>query len=730
MTVSQAINDPGSESDRILEVRGVNVAFEQERGQARVINDVSIDIEREEILGIVGESGSGKSMFAAALLDAVVEPGVTVGDITYYPEDGKPVDVLGLSEKELRKFRWEEVAMVFQGAMSSFNPVQTIEAHFIETLSAHDYRVSTGLERAREFLSDLHLDPERVLSSYPHELSGGMTQRALIALSLILEPKVVVMDEPTAALDLLMQRSIISLIRSLKERYNLTILFITHDLPLVAGLADRVAVMYSFEFVEAGPSNAVLSDPAHPYTRSLLNSTPNISAPIDQMKPIEGSSPDPVNPPRGCSFHPRCPLATEQCVEVNPHPYEIDEDHTANCHFWQDARETMPAVSEPIDEELVEISDEESELRPRSEQPVIAMNEINVHFEIDTGGLFTFFSDPKVVRAVDGVSLDVFEDEVVVLVGESGCGKTTLGKTAIGLIRPSNGDIEFKGQDLWEARDLVGDISIPYEDIKKSLQIIHQDPGSALNDYHKIRTILETPIKRAHPELDGADRKERILGMLEYVGMSPAEDYISRYPFQLSGGEQQRIALIRALLMNPDVILADEAVSALDVSLRIEIMDLMLRLQDAFGTSYVFVSHNMSDARYMAKKSEGRIGVMYLGKLVETGRPDQVIHDPRHPYTKALRWATPELGGNITPDDEMPLRGIDIPDPANPPSGCRFHTRCPEAREICREVTPELRHVEGGGEFRQAACFREDQDHRYWDSEPLVDSGDNRPNTN
>lgn len=326
----------------ILEIRNASVSFDMDRGESQVLDDVSIDIEREEILGIVGESGSGKSMFASALLDAVVDPGRLTGDITYHPHDGDPVDVLDLSADGLRQIRWEEISMVFQGAMSSFNPTMDIRGHFEETIDAHNHDFETGMNRAYELLSDLYLDPGRVLDSYPHELSGGMQQRALIALSLVLEPAVLVMDEPTAALDLLMQRSILSLLETLQSKYELTLVFITHDLPLVAKLADRLAVMYAFEFVEAAPAERILSDAAHPYTRSLLNATPNLDTPVENMEAIEGSSPDPVNVPSGCSYHPRCPLATEECVEMDPGYFDADENHQVACFHWEDAAEALP----------------------------------------------------------------------------------------------------------------------------------------------------------------------------------------------------------------------------------------------------------------------------------------------------------------------------------------------------------------------------------------------------
>jgi oligopeptide/dipeptide ABC transporter ATP-binding protein len=331
-----------SDTDTIFEVEDVSVTFDMERGVSKVLDGISMEINRGEIVGVVGESGSGKSMFASSLLDAVVDPGVLSGDITYFPKSGGEVDVLDINTEQLRLFRWEEVSMVFQGAMSSFNPTKKILDHFLETIKAHGEDKEECMSRARQLFDDLYLDSERVLDSYPHELSGGMKQRTLIALSLVLEPDVLVLDEPTAALDLLMQRSIIQLLRDIKQKYDLTIVFITHDLPLVAELADRLAIMYAFEFVEIGSTGTIMEEAAHPYTRSLLNVTPDIDAPVDEMETIDGSSPDPVDIPDGCSYHPRCSLADEMCVQTDPGYYDVSETHHAKCHHWEDAAEAVP----------------------------------------------------------------------------------------------------------------------------------------------------------------------------------------------------------------------------------------------------------------------------------------------------------------------------------------------------------------------------------------------------
>ena len=349
MVASEAqTNAVSADEEIVMEVRNASVSFNMERGESRVLDSVNMNVRRGEILGVVGESGSGKSMFASALLDAIVKPGQLTGDITYYPDSGQPIDLLNLSKEELRKTRWEEIAIVFQGAMSSWNPVMTIRAHFEETIAVHDGDKQKGMARAYELLDELYLEPERVLDSYPHELSGGMKQRTLITLALVLEPEVLVMDEPTAALDLLMQRSIISLLAKLKQEYNLTMVFITHDLELVANLADRLAVMYAFEFIEVGGTYDVVKSPSHPYTRALLNSVPNLQTPRELMKPIEGSAPDPVNVPVGCSYHPRCPLSDGLCESEDPEFRDIGHEHRVTCHYAEDVPDEIPLSLEEV----------------------------------------------------------------------------------------------------------------------------------------------------------------------------------------------------------------------------------------------------------------------------------------------------------------------------------------------------------------------------------------------
>ena len=354
-----------------------------------------------------------------------------------------------------------------------------------------------------------------------------------------------------------------------------------------------------------------------------------------------------------------------------------------------------------------------------SHNPLLSLDSIDVHFGGDSGLLDRFLHrDNDVVQAVDDVSLEIGENDVVALVGESGCGKTTLGKTMIGLQQPSSGTVRYRDQDIWKSQTGEGDI--PYREIRKSLQMVHQDAEGSLDPHRTVFKNLSPVLKKWRPELNLVQRRTLIQQMLDTVGLTPSDDYASRYPHQLSGGEAQRTVIVRSMLLQPDLILADEAVSALDVSLRVNLMDLLLELQEMFDTSFVFISHNMSNARYLASKADGRIGVMYLGQIVEIGPVESVIENPQHPYTKSLLWATSGISKVNEPIDDPPVRTIDVPDPENPPSGCRFHTRCPEAREACAQNRPGLNELDDNDHY--AACIYAHDTDEYRNSESLTDS--------
>ena len=378
------------------------------------------------------------------------------------------------------------------------------------------------------------------------------------------------------------------------------------------------------------------------------------------------------------------------------------------------------STDEPTADDIT--ADESTTRATSGDEPILSVEDVKVHYK--PGGIVKRALTDKKVQAVDGVSFDLYENDIVILVGESGCGKTTLGKTAVGLEKPTEGTISYRGQDIWEAKNDPRSADLEFTDIRRAMQIIHQDPANALNSSRRVKAILSDPLQKYRTELGPKEREDTIYRFLEYVDMMPPEDYAERYPHQLSGGEKQRVALGRALLMNPDVILADEAISALDVSLRVGMMDLILDLQETFSTSYIFISHDLANARYLAKRAGGRIAIMYLGEIVEIGPPDEILGNPTHPYTKVLKWSTPTVDPDLAKQriqEDPPVREVDVPDPEDPPSGCKFHTRCPDAREVCTQDHPELYDTAGESD---AACFRALDSHEYWNSTELAGPDD------
>lgn len=370
-----------------------------------------------------------------------------------------------------------------------------------------------------------------------------------------------------------------------------------------------------------------------------------------------------------------------------------------------------------------------------ADAPVVSLDDVTVDFRdvplieqaLPDSLVERFNIGEEPVRAVENVSFNIDEGDALVLVGESGSGKSTLGRTAVGIQEPTSGSVTYRSYDIQNVESGAHAGDIYFENVRRALQIVHQDPNAALNPYRTVRSTLSQPLERWYPEMDLADRRERIGRMLKTVGITPAEEYMERYPHELSGGEKQRVAIIRAMLVEPDLILLDEIVSALDVSLRVEIMDLLLELQEMFDTSYIFISHNLTNARYFAERADGRIAVMYLGNLVEIGSAEEIVQNPTHPYTKILKWASLPLdpaAGRKTLKEESPMMTEEAPDPSNPPSGCRFHEACPVAREACTAEKPTL---EDSGEGHQTACFREQSDHPYWESEPIHESAPDLP---
>jgi len=639
----------------LLEVRAVSVQYQTSEGPLRVLRDISFDVVPGETLGLAGESGSGKTTLGYTILQALApEARITSGAILFEGHD-----LLGATEDELRRIRGRRIAMVYQDPRSALNPTMRIGAQIAEVLHIHERPpAGAAMRRAHELLELVNIpDPVFVARRYPHELSGGMQQRAVIAMALAGGPSLLILDEPTTGLDVTTQARILELIADLKRRVAAAILYISHDLAVIAQVADRVGVLYAGELLEVAPTADLFREPVHPYTRGLLDALPHLDG-VHGLTPIAGRIPTLTALPPGCVFAPRCGFVESPCTAATPPLETVVPGRHVRCVRWRTViatprRVTAEAIAPPAADR---------------DAPLIAFEHVSKHF----GGAGTIArwlgAGAPPVRAVDDVSFDVRTDEVFALVGESGCGKTTLGRLAVRLLQPTAGRVRFAAPKPTDA------------------QIVFQHPDSSLNPMKRIGSSLARPLVLRG--VRGGERGRRVRELLHAVHLDP--DYGARRPAALSGGEKQRVAIARALAMAPKFVVLDEPVSALDVSTQASIIRLLAELRRTFGASYLMISHDLSLVRHVAT----RIGVMYLGRLVEIGAAAEVFRAPSHPYTRALLSAVPR------PDPAAPGRPIrlegSLPSAQHPPSGCRFHTRCPrKIGRVCEEVEPPWQRASG-----------------------------------
>ncbi|MGQ0656770.1 MAG: ABC transporter ATP-binding protein [Chromatiales bacterium] len=653
-------------SQPLLAVSDLRMHLLTEAGAARAVDGLDFTIGRGETFVLLGESGCGKSMTALSILRLLPPAARFIsGSIAL---DG--VDLLRLPETALRDVRGRRIAMIFQEPQTSLNPVLSVGTQIGEVLRRHK-GMRGGAERRRviELLDAVGIpDPERRCGEYPHQLSGGMKQRVMIAMALAGEPDLLIADEPTTALDVTIQAQVLELLRELKRRTGMAILLITHDLGVVAEMADRVAVMYAGQIVEQTDRATFFRAPVHPYSLKLFESLPGMARRDAPLAVIRGSVPPLTQAFAGCRFESRCEHRWEICARVPPRWLRLAGAQAVRCHLHDPQYSaTRPAAAAVA----VEAGATEASAGTHGSARSLVVRNLKVHFPIEKG---VFRRTVGYVYAVDGVSMDIRSGTTLALVGESGCGKTTAGKGILRLIEPTAGTVTFNGMELGRLR------AAELRKARADIQFIFQDPYASMNPRMRVGDIVAEGMVAQGIGANRDERMRRVDELLLMVGLSP--DFKARYPHEFSGGQRQRICIARALAVDPRLIICDEPTSALDVSVQAQILNLLKSLQDRLGLSYLFITHNVSVVEYLAHQ----VAVMYLGRIVEHGSVHDVLHNPKHPYTRALLSAVPQIDP-ATQREVIRLAG-ELPSPACPPTGCHFHPRCPQVMDHCRAAYP------------------------------------------
>ena len=649
-------------TDAVLHVRDLHTHFLTENGVVKAVNGVTFSLKPGERVAIVGESGSGKSAMAMSLIRLLAFPGrVVAGEVLL---GGR--DVTQMSEAELNEVRGGEVGTIFQDPMSSLDPVMRVSDQMIPPIMRHlELTRRQAREAAVRWLDKVGIpDAASRIDAYPFEMSGGMRQRVMIAMALSCSPRLVIADEPTTALDVTIQAQIVELLKDLTAETGAAMLFITHDLGLVARFANKVGVMYAGKLVEFGSAADVFARPRHPYTQSLLRTIPKPSgAERERLLQIPGFPPDMRDPPAGCAFRERCAAAHDACAARAPDLTYRVADHSAAC-FLPNGLDDAPAPQTQRGARTQATARE-----PVPQQDVLELHNLRKHFERKS---MLPWVKPATVHALNGVSLRMRRGETLGVVGESGCGKSTLARLLLGLDAPTSGEIFVAGV----------------------AQMVFQDPYSSFNPKMTIFSIIEEPLV-VTAWGNRAARAEKVRALIRQVGLE--ESYLGRYPSQLSGGQRQRVGVARALALNPSVVVADEPTSALDVSVRAQIINLLCDLKEELGVSFVFISHDLMTVRYISD----RIAVMYLGEIVEYGPAEEVFLKPAHPYTRALLDAIPTPDPAVEAGRTLHIISGELPSPLNIPPGCAFASRCPKATPRCRDEKPALSAYT---QKREAAC--------------------------
>jgi peptide/nickel transport system ATP-binding protein len=677
----------------LLEVGDLSTHFRVRDGVVKAVDGVSFSVDNGATLAIVGESGSGKTVSCLTIMGLLASSSSEVHGTARFNGE----DLLTVGDKRMQRIRGKDIGMIFQDPLTSLNPVETIGAQLVEAVLLHnEVSRQDARIRALELLEQVGIaHAKQSLQSYPHHFSGGMRQRVMIAMALINNPDLLIADEPTTALDVTTQAQILELMKELQKVYGSAIILITHDLGVVAEVADEVVVMYGGKIVERAEVTELFARPRHPYTWGLMDSLPRIGEDTERLTPIPGQPVSLLNPTHSCRFEPRCAHAMARCVTDEP-PLEAigrDSAHAKACFLPPEvsrAREAdgdgkRPDALETVSKRLAHA---QQLARAGGREGLLDVQDLAVHFPVSEGVLLR--RSTNAVQAVDGISFTVRQGETLGIVGESGCGKSTLARSIARIIEPTRGRLIFDGQDITHLsrREM--------RSVRRELMMVFQDPQASLNPRLRISSIIAEPLE-VHGIGTPLERKRRVRELLEIVGLN--QEHYHRFPHEFSGGQRQRIGIARALAVRPKLVICDEPVSALDVSVQAQILNLLKDLQREFDLTYIFIAHDLNVVRYISD----RVMVMYLGKMAELSPVSDLYRSPRHPYTGALLSAIPipdpDSGRNRRP---ILIPG-DVPSPSDPPSGCRFHPRCPVFQEgVCELDVPP---VQTFGPEHVASCF-------------------------
>jgi len=638
---------------KFLEINGLEAVYSQNRKAVHAVNGISLLLERGKTIGLVGETGAGKTTIAKSIMRILPDIGakITKGEIWL---DGE--DVLTKSEEEMLNVRGKKAAMIFQDPMTALNPLQTVGEQILEVILLHsNCDKNEGVKRAGDMLEMVGIPRDRYFE-YPHQFSGGMKQRVVIAMALACDPELLLADEPTTALDVTIQAQVLDLIKNLRDKYDTSMILITHDLGVVAETCDMVAVIYAGKIVEYGTKEDIFDYPGHPYTKGLFGSLPSMAVGETRLHSITGLPPDPTNLPAGCAFGPRCPHAMKECGNEIPNR-EITPGHFCLCVKDGNRDESL---SDSCQAEVKQGVPQCKTSKKEGTKLLIEVKNLKKYFTVPAG----------VNHAVDDVSFNIYRGQTLGVVGESGCGKSTLGRAIIRLLEPTDGTTLLNGENITHVKGMA------LKKAREKMQIVFQDPYSSLNPRLHIESTITEPLKFSRRFSSGKALREEANRLMDLVGIDSR--LRQSYPHELDGGRRQRVGIARALALNPDFVVCDEPVSALDVSIQAQVLNLLMDLQEEIGMAYMFVTHDLSVVRHIADD----ILVMYLGQAVEKAPTNELFDNPLHPYTRALLSAIPSTDIH-NPMQRIQLKG-EITSAINPKPGCRFAARCPYAADGCQ----------------------------------------------